>query len=638
MEIFVHNLPTHKRPQRIQWAIAKTIRAVHGPNAVYEWSPFTRKRALGSLTFPTSNMGSIFLQHCRSGVNIFGNRVKFDVSRNPPNERLVESLLAKMAAMQELPSETEEEDVGRTTFEDASIPLFLTENYGIEYVRKGITFESIEWGVWTTEGHFGHVGKMSRGGLITHNTEKAVLDVVGIVDVCGSTFLSQTQEENGIVIDNSIIEELLVDRRAEYPRLFVTLNRIPRFWSQNKKRHDCGEINDDHDQFSLSQDIKDLLESLASLFDEEPPTYRVPALSSEHAAVAPYCTVYVFNLIGHEIEKRLQRLFNSTRRWNTKETSTQITTSPIDFQSSFKQLNTQYSQYEYRIAFQMELFIRNCLLIPSEVIDLHPQIQTLLKKHKTDTTVRFLQAFALRLPIRRYDELSHGINFSKILADAVENFQFSWQPRNDPNIAWIHRLDVMPSAYNMEGPNWMGSNRFLRLYPNHHDNFLKVSFVEEDLSMIRNTREFDLKLDSILEYRWKPILRSQTDGGINLAGKHFTFLGFSSSSLKEHSTWFMAPFEHEGASITADSLRSQLGDFRKIRCPPRYAARLGQTFTTTTHSLVLSANEVSYIPDVIGGDGGDHVFSDGVGKASRSMLERIWKETRSGDKQIKPVV
>src|SRR5207237_8929706 len=128
-------------------------------------------------------------------------------------------------------------------------------------------------------------------------------------------------------------------------------------------------------------------------------------------------------------------------------------------------------------------------------------------------------------------------------------------------MANIHRVDISPAAYNMEGPEWMGSNRILRLYPDHHDHFLKVSFVEENLMKIQQSR--DLKLDSILDDRWTELL----ENGIRLCERTFDFLGFSSSSLKEHSVWFLAKIQLGEETITAADVREKLGDFSHIRCP-----------------------------------------------------------------------
>src|SRR5438270_5593675 len=121
---------------------------------------------------------------------------------------------------------------------------------------------------------------------------------------------------------------------------------------------------------------------------------------------------------------------------------------------------------------------------------------------------------------------------------------------------------------------------------------------------IQQSRE--LKLDSILDDRWTALL----ENGIRLCERTFDFLGFSSSSLKEHSVWFLAKIQLGEETITAADVREKLGDFSHIRCPPRLAARIGQTFTTTTHSLELQVGEVITVKDV---SRNGYVFSDGVG-------------------------
>ena len=587
MEIFVHNLPTDKRPAQIQRGIAKAIKSVLGDKVAWEWSPITRKRALAKLTLPTWNLGTTFLNHYSNGLRMHGRTVKFALSRNQANQRLVEGLLSKMAAMEQMPSDSEDEEPTQAKVFDTPdlVSHYLYTNYGEDYVREGVPFESLEWGVWTTDGQFGRCGTIHRGGLITHNSETSRLDILGILDTYYPLNVERAPvvEENGIAIDDNIIQEILVDRHESNPRLYLTLDRIPRFWSHDPTRPTLSD-NIDYDEEAYRRAVMRKFRDPTSA--EEPTVYRVPALCLEHAAHAPYCTVYVFKLRIPNVEMRLRRLLKSMSRGSAKETPATISTWELDFGSSLNQLCALYSQYDYRIAFQMESLVRNCLLIPTEVIELNSLIEKLVKDYRTNTNVRILQHFALRLPVRRYDELSQGINYGEMLDTAVKSFPSTWQPRIDPNAVWIHRLDITPAAYNMEGPCWMGSNRFLRLFPQHHDHFLKVSFVEEDLTMIRYTRDLDLFM--ILKRRWRGFFRDEATGGIKLAGKHFRFLGFSSSSLREHSTWFIAPFEHEGETITADLLRDRLGDFREIRCPPLYAARLGQTFTTTSYSLVLS--------------------------------------------------
>ena len=335
------------------------------------------------------------------------------------------------------------------------------------------------------------------------------------------------------------------------------------------------------------------------------------------------------------------------------EWSVSIQNIPYDFLPDFRRLQNLYPQFDYKIAFQMESLVKNCVLLPKDVVSLESSIRTLLRQHGCPLTVRILQQFGKYLRLRTYETQSDGVDLQAVLDDATFKIRYKKPPTVDPNAAWIHRLDITPAAFYMEGPCWTGSNRFLRLFPDHHDYFLKVSFSEEDLTRIRHDREMDLS--AVIKDRWRPTFKHLTPNrfdfmtyntedydsplGLKLAGREFDFLGFSSSSLREHSTWFMSPFRKGGELLTAEVLRSRLGEFREIRCPPRYAVRLGQTFTTTSHSFQISAEEVRKIPDVFDGTG-QHIFSDGVGKISQEMINRIWKETirQRNTANVKPVV
>lgn len=50
--------------------------------------------------------------------------------------------------------------------------------------------------------------------------------------------------------------------------------------------------------------------------------------------------------------------------------------------------------------------------------------------------------------------------------------------------------------------------------------------------------------------------------GLYLGHQKFEFLGYSQSSLKDATVWFVAPFrDKDGATVTAESIRNSLGDF-----------------------------------------------------------------------------
>ncbi|PHH65799.1 hypothetical protein CDD81_1526 [Ophiocordyceps australis] len=182
--------------------------------------------------------------------------------------------------------------------------------------------------------------------------------------------------------------------------------------------------------------------------------------------------------------------------------------------------------------------------------------------------------------------------------------------------AWVFKALVMPTRMTLVGPDAESKNRVLRMFPDHTDFFLRVSFVEEngqDLGL--NAR---VSNDMVFE-RYRQVLRS----GIRIAGRHYSFLGFSHSSLRAHSTWFMAPFiDKEGNLQTNDTILNLLGDFSEIRVPARCAARIGQAFSETPWSVNIFKSGIltRKMGDVKSGDG-QRVFSDGVGSMSPGALE-----------------
>jgi hypothetical protein len=604
MELFLTNIPGGRKKRALELAIAREIKRTFSAGRVkvaYEFQPLSRSPRCAKLTFPTAELGQAFLNgHYDRGLLFNNEYIKVAKSKYDPKDRLVQALQIRMKDDQDLDSDSEESD---------GVPK-------TRVIEGGVWFRSLEWGVWSLDGTFGQCGTIQRRGRLTYDRQTAEVQATKILDE-----FQEYQEESGVDIDNTIIQEILIDRNSPQVKIYFTLDRIPRFWSENRSRHTSKDRSDDDSGNYLAYFLRQLA------FDGPMPVYRLPALCSEHALNASYCTVYAFNLDGPDFEIQLARFLKSLKKGNApNESSVEVTAVPFPMNTTLQQLEHLYNQHNYRIAFQMESLVENCLLLPNEVVKLHSKFLNLASKYEVQTAVRIVQNFAMRLRVRTYESSSHEIDLPRLLRD-VQNSRLLWEPRVDPNSVWIHRLDITPAAYNMEGPVWMGGNRFLRLYPKRHDHFLKVTFTEEDLSKISVTKQVSLEV--ILDTRWGHALKN----GVTIAGRHFEFLGFSSSSLGEHSTWFMARFKHNGEEVSAHSLRSILGDFSEIRCPPRLAARIGQTFTTTSHSLELAPDEVERIPDIVCNG---CTFSDGVGTISPSMLHRIWDATVPID--TKPVV
>ncbi|KFK22402.1 hypothetical protein AALP_AAs59355U000100, partial [Arabis alpina] len=79
--------------------------------------------------------------------------------------------------------------------------------------------------------------------------------------------------------------------------------------------------------------------------------------------------------------------------------------------------------------------------------------------------------------------------------------------------------------------------------------------------------------------------------------------------------------------LTAAGIRAWMGDFEHIRNVAKYAARLGQSFSSSRETLNVRSDEIEVIRDVkIRYLGTRYVFSDGIGKISAEFARRVAKK------------
>ncbi|KAL6536899.1 hypothetical protein OROHE_012483 [Orobanche hederae] len=195
-------------------------------------------------------------------------------------------------------------------------------------------------------------------------------------------------------------------------------------------------------------------------------------------------------------------------------------------------------------------------------------------------------------------------------------------PSVDDDLVHIHRVQVTPTKVYFYGPEANASNRVLREFRDHIDNFLRVSFVEEDWSKMYASDLSPRGVGGDESTRTKLYERilSTLRNGITIGSRKFEFLAFSSSQLRENSLWMFAPTD----DVNAASIRKWMGDFSSIRNVAKYAARLGQSFGSSTETLSVARDEVETIPDIeVVRDGTTHIFSDGIGKISIDFLRRV---------------
>ena len=66
-----------------------------------------------------------------------------------------------------------------------------------------------------------------------------------------------------------------------------------------------------------------------------------------------------------------------------------------------------------------------------------------------------------------------------------------------------------------------------------------------------------------------------------------------------------------------------MGDFRSIKCVGKYAARLGQSLSSSIETF--ETYEFNIIPDIMTADG-RYCFSDGIGKISKQKAFEICRD------------
>ena len=158
----------------------------------------------------------------------------------------------------------------------------------------------------------------------------------------------------------------------------------------------------------------------------------------------------------------------------------------------------------------------------------------------------------------------------------------------------VHRLLVSPLKQYCWGPAPDTSNRILREYSRLLDHFLRVSFTDEDHNKLI-IREGE-SMQAITDH-FRGVLRD----GVIVGGRKFEFLGMSCSQMREHSCWFFAKATdpETGEETTADKIRDKMGDFSGISVVAKYAARMGQCFSSTisTKKCRLEEDQFEEIPD-----------------------------------------
>ena len=187
---------------------------------------------------------------------------------------------------------------------------------------------------------------------------------------------------------------------------------------------------------------------------------------------------------------------------------------------------------------------------------------------------------------------------------------------------WVYRLNVTPLTTYAMGPDLDIPNRVLRHYirknPGLIQSFLRVHFVDENQQRLR-VGNAEHPLQDILDNVERKLVE-----GIMLCGRQYRFLAMSNSQLREHACWFVCTT----GNVSASSIRQWMGDFQGINNVAKYAARMGQCFSSTSTSgrLVIQKHEYDIVEDIKTPavlEQKTYTFSDGIGMISHEVSDYV---------------
>lgn len=366
---------------------------------------------------------------------------------------------------------------------------------------------------------------------------------------------------------------------------------------------------------------------------------RISCIDDVHGSIFASCFVYQIQLSATALDS-----INALKRIREIPKISRWPTTSIDPRRSYAAeqtrlstaLATQYGDVPFSLQFQMQRLVQNGYLSPAKVTELLPAVSQMWRRSSVQIGVDALRKVFNQIPFPGPGAGAEDFKVSRLVellkknevVSKEEHSYLSTNSRNADGYVTIHKATVTPAGTYLYGPDQEPLNRVLRIYTDYRDYFLKVTFADEDGDPIRFSSSVSNEV--IYHKRFKKVL----DGVLNIAGRGFEFLGFSHSSLRAQSCWFMAPFTHNGELLHARAVIAKIGDFSGIHSPARCAARIGQAFSDTLIAVSIPIECVNITEDV---ERSGRTFSDGCGLISHLVHNRICK-LYAQSRKLKPTL
>ena len=619
MDLFIQNIPPSATKEQVKVAIANVV---HGPEyRVYPTTPmnlevtiFRRARndgtKCGVVTLPSVEVAEQFLRsHGPSSSNyvFVGRRLTFGRSNKPPRPHIVE-------------------EVSRLPYVDPRIAA--ERELRSQELRSGhrVNLAVLQFGWECRDNVFSVEWERSSGALLgdmefddTRREFRVYMDGVSRVHIAV------------IRVTHIVDASCAIDGHGTQPVIYLSLTYPPTFESD------------------IPRNVSPTLDPLAQLMQtlsltlgpslERKARQRHPFFHQSQHLVAPYTSTTI-----RIVCKAREDLHTFRHLCRVAHIRCGNWVPPVEHRRLFSEdTQARFTDWllsvNYKVAFQLEAIVRKLLADPIELLSCRDRIERMILDRDEPYSIAFLRYFATKLGAWLWFE--EGEDENRPVAGSIEELfsgcesSFTYTLTNplqatavDPlNLFECLHVTVTPTGLILEGPYPERSNRVMRSYPHNQDSFLRVCFAEENKLQFRLDQEVDGR--KFIKERFGEILRH----GLEVGGRHFDFLAYSQSALKEHAVWFVKPFvTPQGDRIDAASIIASLGDFTQpdpdlVKCPARYAARISQAFTATDASTTVEAEEIIKAQDIFDAEN-QWNFTDGVGTISREMARAIWGELR----------
>ena len=578
----------------------------------------TKKRGCAILTLPDVGRAQQFLAKCQMGYGtrtyvFLGIPLVFRLSHKPPTHFLLEVLRKEEKdRLLRMRKSSKKQNRGESHDQTAAI-------------SNNVPLSSLSFGRWEArQGRLVFVPFASHhaSGSITVNTKSLTLLVPPY---------AQSQRTTEVVIDFYSLHSVAIEPAGQSTIISITSEIPPKIYVDN-------DITPDD-----VPDAPPLLTMLASLNLNsafgKPSKLRETTFASLAPETVSCCLVYrvALETTPYIAERLLRKSFGAIHILNVMPMMEKFPDLP--FSQQVRQLTRELSAYSfsYPLEYQISALWINTFLSPNEVRSLLPQINNIVIQSGESTAVHAARKLRIQLPFSGPENDADDVGLAKSNALMILNEQALREEHQsnleEPDLSSgtvsVHKAMVTPTGVYLDGPDHEPLNRVLRHHRTQVENFLRVSFLDEDGERVQFDRESSN--EKVFHGRFKNVLRC----GLDIGGKHFDFLGFSHSSLRSQTCWFMAPFQANHELLDARTVINRLGDFTHIRSPAKCAARIGQAFSDSQSAIPIKPESMQRISDVTVGD---YTFSDGVGTFSHTIWTAIRAGTKSSTSRLPPTL